>query len=230
MRARARHLTIEAQPALKPLLQQGQVADEVITWDDPDPAWDQQIEIVELPRVFRTTLDSIPQCIPYLKCAAAQQEAQADGHREIRAGLVWGSSTYNAARSIPLKELAPLFTTPDAKFCSLQAGPQRSQLEPWAASIEDLHDEAGGILGAANAVKSLDLLITVDTMMAHLAGALGQRVWTLLPYGCDWRWMLDRTDSPWYPTMRLFRQQRPGDWQSVVEAVRAELQRFRAEF
>lgn len=230
VRARARHLTIEAQPALKALLQHGQLADEVITWDDPDPPWDQQIEIIELPRVFRTTLDSIPRSVPYLKCAAADQNARADGHRAIRAGLVWGSSRYNAARSIPLRELAPLFTTPYVKFCSLQAGPERSQLEPWAACIPDLYDESGGILATANTVKSLDLLITVDTMMAHLAGALGQRVWTMLPYECDWRWMLDRTDSPWYPTMQLFRQPRPGDWQSVVEAVKAELEKFQAEF
>ncbi len=225
IRRRARSLIIESQPPLKALLEQARIADHVITWGEVEPFWDQQIEVVELPRVFRTTLNSIPDFVPYLNVPSIQSISRHDEARPLRVGLVWASGNYNSARSIPLKQLASLFDIPDIRFYSLQAAPERSDLQVWSGKVCDIYNAASCPLDAANALASLDLLLTVDTMMAHLAGAMGRPVWTLLPFACDWRWMAARADSPWYPTMRLFRQPRPGAWASVVANVDQELRK-----
>ncbi len=222
LRRQAKRVVIEAQPALKELLLASNLADEVITWREKEPFWDQQIEVIELPRVFRTTLATIPARVPYLSVpgpAIRQTRGEA-----LNVGLVWSSSTYDPSRSIPLAHLARLCSTPGVSFHSLQADPDRADLRQCAAPIADLFDVSGSIVAAAKTLCSLDLLITVDTMMAHLAGALGRPVWTLLPYCADWRWMLDRDDSPWYPTMRLFRQHSPDNWDAVIRNVSAALQ------
>jgi hypothetical protein len=219
IRERARSLTIEAQPALKSLLAQSQLADGVITWGEPEPFWDQQIEIVELPRIFRTTLETIPHNIPYLRARRPPARAQQNGIERLRIGVVWASSTYNPARSIPFNRFARLFEATGASFFSLQAGEERAQLARWSQTVEDWQTDSACVVATAEKLNALDLLITVDTMIAHLAGALGRPVWTLLPFQCDWRWMLAREDSPWYPTMRLFRQPRPGDWDRVIAQV-----------
>ncbi len=226
IRQHARALTIEAQPALKPLLEESQLADAVITWGEREPPWDQQMEIIELPRIFRTRVETIPDTVPYLKVAGAPAIAGDSGIRTLRVGLVWASSSYNPARSIPLQEMAQLFDVPGVSFFSLQVGEEREQMKPWSREIADLQTDPVCALATAEKVKSLDLVITVDTMMAHLAGALGRPVWTLLPFQCDWRWMIAREDSPWYPTMRLFRQPGPCDWRSVISCVRRALERL----
>ncbi len=223
IRKQARSLAIEAQPRLKSLLQDSQLADHVFTWGEPEPHWDQQMEVVELPRIFRTTLKTIPNHVPYIDVPAS---CPRQNHRSPRVGLIWASSAYNPARSMPLEQMAPLFDIPDISFFSLQAGPERAELLPWSNRIPSLHQEGACVSADAARLKNTDLLITVDTMMAHLAGAMARPVWTLLPYECDWRWMLDREDSPWYPTMRLFRQPRPGDWPSVIQRVRQALRDF----
>ena len=224
IREKARTLAIEAQPTLKPLLCESRVADQVFTWGEPEPNWDQQIEVVELPRIFRTTLQSIPSVVPYLDVPCTGLSCPYDGARPLRVGVVWAASTYNSARSIPIEDVAMLFGLPGVRFFSLQAGIERSEIEPWSARVPSLCEELSDPVGTARSLKNLDLLITVDTMVAHLAGALAIPVWTLLPFACDWRWMLDREDSPWYPTMRLFRQPNPGDWKPVLERIRHELE------
>lgn len=221
VRAIARSVTIEVQPALKLLLEQAQIADYVITWGEPEPAWDQQIEIIELPRIFRTTLDSIPSTVPYLKITDA---SECNGSRPLRVGLVWASGSYNPARSVCFDQISQLLDVDRAAFHSLQAGDERRQIAKCNGRIVDLHDDSACLLDTAQKVNQLDLVITVDTMMAHLAGAMGRPVWTLLPYEGDWRWMLKREDSPWYPTMRLFRQLTPGDWSDVIGRVKRELE------
>jgi hypothetical protein len=115
--------------------------------------------------------------------------------------------------------MAPLFVTPGARFYSLQAGPDREDLRRLSVPITDLNDPSACVLDTAKQLNGFDLVITVDTMVAHLAGGMGIPVWTLLPFQCDWRWMLARDDSPWYPTMRLFRQTRPGDWAVAMDRV-----------
>lgn len=228
IRRQARTVTIEAQPALKDLLGQLKIADGVITWGEAEPFWNQQIEIVELPRVFRTTLETIPCFVPYLDVAgettAPLVRPAEDGR--LRIGLVWASGGHNLARCIPLRQMNTLFAISGVCFYSLQAPPERQELSPWASQIADVYDWAASPLQAARTLKSIDLLVTVDTMMAHLAGALGRPVWMLIPFACDWRWMLDRTDSAWYPSMRIFRQPRPGDWASVIASVEQELRKL----
>ncbi len=223
MRPRTTRLTIEAQPALAAFLRECQLADEVITWGDREPHWNQQIEVVELPRVFRATVDSIPAITPYLRVADVQSR-RSRGAIPFRVGLVWASSVFNPARSITLNQLEPIFSMEGVQCFSLQVGNERAQLRDYRKNIVDLSSETADILVTAQAVVSLDLIITVDTMMAHLAGGLGCPVWTLLPFASDWRWMLTRSDSPWYPTMRLFRQPVSGDWESVILQVVDELQ------
>lgn len=227
LRKQTASLTIETQPALKRLIQEAGLADRVITWGDPEPRWDRQIEIIELPRIFRTTLQTIPAAGPYLK--AEPRSALRGNGRKFRVGLVWASSLYNAARCVPLSELKPLFDG-DIDFFSFQAGDNRAELDAIKLPIADAFDRSGCVQAAANGISGMDLVITVDTMMAHLAGALGLRVWMLLPFQADWRWMLGRDDSPWYPTMRLFRQEADGDWSVPVARLRAALQASASSF
>ncbi len=223
IRQKAATLTIEAQPLLKSLLDQSDVADSVTTWGEREPAWDQQIEIVELPLIFRTMIQSIPHQNPYIHVPAVTRNCSVQGNAAMRVGLVWASSAFNPARSILLEQLAELFDFSKVSFFSFQAGEEHAQLAPWANRVSNLYVEGQSVLETAMSLNTMDLVITVDTMTAHLAGAMGLDVWTLLPYVCDWRWMLHREDSPWYPTMRLFRQPRPEDWRSVVNRVKSAL-------
>ncbi len=134
----------------------------------------------------------------------------------MKVGLVWAASVYNPLRSLRLDELAPLFQVPGFSFFSLQAGPACDELRPFADVVENLSEHAADVLETAEKLLAMDLVITVDTMTAHLAGALGIPTWTLLPFACDWRWMTNRSDTPWYGSMRLFRQEIPGEWAPVV--------------
>lgn len=217
VRSVARSVVIEAQPKLKTLLAESGLADEVITWSEPESPWDQQLEVIELPRIFRTTLDTIPDRVPYIHACALRVHMLSTRPTSFRVGLVWNSSAFNPARSICIEHIAPIFNVPHVTFFGLQAGPEHTELSPWSSAVIDLYDRVSTIHDTARVLKSLDLVITVDTMTAHLAGALAVPVWTMLPYECDWRWMLHRSDSPWYPTMRLFRQPEPGNWSAVVD-------------
>src|SRR5205814_2130572 len=130
-----------------------------------------------------------------------------------RIGLQWGSGAWNAARSVPLRTLLPIFQVPGLEYYSFQRGAQRAELNTFhpGCRIFDVAGDSPEIVEAAADLMHIDLLITVDTMLAHLGGALGKPVWVLLPWESDWRWLLERRDSPWYPTMKLFRQPSRGD-------------------
>jgi ADP-heptose:LPS heptosyltransferase len=230
LRRDAASLTVETHPEMVSLLRGVESVDEVITWTDPQPQWDQQIEIMELPRSLGVTMNTITAGALYISV---------DQHRLVRSlsalgnsarpkiGLLWASSNWDPARSIPVAELEPILRLPSLLFCSLQRGPELAQLETArrVCPIHDTSEHSPEPADTAADILNLDLVITVDTMVAHLAGALGKPVWTLLPHRADWRWMLDREDSPWYPSMRLFRQPEPGDWRSVVARVAEELRR-----
>jgi hypothetical protein len=224
LRRIAASVTIEAQPKLKGLLAESDLADGVITWTDTEPAWDSQVEVMELPRIFRTRLDTIPCSVPYLQ--VDRRRALPEGGDTHRVGVVWCSSVFNPARSIPIQELSQIFEIPNVCFYALQCGPEHEEIAPWQPKVHDLHNRLITVQDTAAILCDLDLLITVDTMAAHLAGALAIPVWTLLPYECDWRWMLEREDSPWYPSMRLFRQPAPGDWSAVVSRLKQALSEF----
>jgi hypothetical protein len=132
---------------------------------------------------------------------------------------------WNPARCIPLKLLAPILDADRFDFYSFQRGPQREELSgmPQRIAMHDTATHSAEIIDTAADLTHMDLLISVDTMAAHLGGALGIPVWLLLPFEADWRWMLEREDTPWYPSLRLFRQQKQGDWTSVIGSLRNEL-------
>jgi hypothetical protein len=166
-----------------------------------------------------TTLATIPADVPYLHADPAAVEAwraKLDAGGKWKVGIVWaGRATHDndRNRSLPAAALAPLEQVSNVHVYSLQKGATAPTFMIDRAS--DLHDFAD----TAAAIAILDLVISVDTSVAHLAGAMGKPVWTLLPHRPEWRWMLDREDSPWYPTMRLFRQSRAGDWAGVIARV-----------
>jgi tetratricopeptide (TPR) repeat protein len=189
------------------------------------PEFDCHCPILSLPFAFKTQLDSIPADIPYLKApaeaAARWREILPVKKDRLRIGLVWAGNPgrkLDQRRSLQPEQLAPLFEVGGAEFFSLQKGNPVSMI----SSFPQVNDPSGKLTDFAEtaaAVENLDLVITVDTAVAHLAGALGKPVWVLLGFVPAWRWMLDRADSPWYSTMRLFRQPAMGDWNTPMEQV-----------
>jgi Flp pilus assembly protein TadD len=189
--------------------------------------------LTSLPGIFGTELDSIPATVPYLAAKPARIEhwrwvfADRLPVDSLRVGLVWaGRPTHgnDVRRSLSLAALEPLADSAGVAFVGLQKGPAATQVEHFGdGRILALSDELTSFAETAAVVANLDLVIAVDTAVAHLAAALGKPVWMMLPWLPDWRWLLDRDDTPWYPTMRLFRQPRPGDWRSVVARVASEL-------
>jgi hypothetical protein len=209
------------------------------------PPFDLYASIMSMPLAFRTRLDAIPADIPYLHAEPAKASAWAErlgARRRPRVGLVWsggfrpdepGQWGVNRRRNIPLAMLAPLAGA-DVDFYSLQKGePAESELaerlaEGWSGPamtnfVSELHDFSD----TAALIENLDLVIAVDTSTAHLAGALGKPVWILNRFDSCWRWLRERTDSPWYPSVRLFRQKTFAEWAPVIEDVAAALKAFR---
>jgi tetratricopeptide (TPR) repeat protein len=222
--ARGGKVVLEVQ---KPLLPLARLADAVVVGrGDALPPFDLQCPLLSLPLVFGTTLETIPATTPYLtpppERVAHWRERISDAPG-LKIGIAWAGSPVHKNdrnRSISIERLKPLFELSGARFFSLQVGPRAVDLaaiEP--VPIVDLSGELTDFGETAAAIANLDLLICADTAIAHLAGALGKQVWIILPFAPDWRWLLGRADSPWYPSMRLFRQPQPGDWDTVVGAV-----------
>jgi hypothetical protein len=213
LRERAREVTIWAQERLLPLLPHVRGIDRALPLHDgvPDCEYDVDVEIMELPHLFRSTLRTLPARVPYIDV----DRAALPPTNARRVGIVWKSGDWGHERNVPVEFLRPLAHMRNVELHVLQHGVARRQW-PYARSI--MHPESDA-LADARIMGALDVVISVDTFAAHLAGAIGARVWVLLPRDCDWRWMKDRDDSPWYPTMRLFRQERPGDWEPVIARV-----------
>jgi hypothetical protein len=229
IKQRARTVTILVQPQLVDLLQgSADFGDVRNGWTQmPPPPHDIEIEVMELPYAFRSTLSTVPAAVPYLPLAnvharAAQLPALTVGSA-LRVGLLWSASDWDTSRSIPIEALEPLADLGGVEFYSLQQGESAQDSVRAGFPITPLSLFTKEIGSAAAAMLELDVIITVDSMAAHLAGALGRPVWVLLQHECDWRWMRSRADSPWYPSMRLFRQHRPRDWRFAVQAAAAAL-------
>jgi hypothetical protein len=207
-----------AQPALIPLLRTIPGVGRLLPLHDdvPEAEYDVDVEIMELSHVFRATPDELSRGVPYLH--ADPVPLPRDGRLVV--GIVWRAGEWDDRRSIPVSLLAPLAKIPGLALHVLQRGPALDE-RPDGFGVVSGSDDAAE---AARVARALDLVISVDSMPAHLAGALGVPVWTMLHSEADWRWMDGREDSPWYPTMRLFRQPRPGDWPSVVSRVARELE------
>jgi hypothetical protein len=185
----------------------------------PDVEFDCDIEIMELAHALRVDAQAIVCPVPYL-FPKLPTRLQPPGRSELSVGLVWCAGNWDSRRSLPAQCLAPLSRVAGARLYSLQRGPAAAEAESIPA-----HDiSTDDVEVAAAALQTLDLLISVDTFAAHLAGALGIPVWLLLHSQCDWRWMDRCSNSIWYPTMRLFRQARAGDWLPVIRDVAADLQ------
>ena len=227
-------IIVAAQRALMPLLEQSGYS-QVVDREKVLPAFDVHAPLLNMPRIFRTELDSVPRDVPYLAADPGRISTwgeQLAKYPGLRVGIAWrGDKGYrfDRSRSILLQSFAPLAQIPGVWLISLQKGFGSEQIAEVADRfvVVDLgpsFDQASGaFLDTAAVMKNLDLVVTCDTAIGHLAGALGVPVWTAIPQPSDWRWMLDRTDSPWYPTMRLFRQSRPGDWDDVFAKMQTEL-------
>lgn len=251
LKAVAREVIVWAQPGLIPLLETADGVDQLLPLHDgtPDIACDADVEVMELPHVFRTTLETIPCAVPYLHAPAedgfvhglnatrrrdpgatspsgtTRFDPDADAaaaHRMTRnIGIVWQSGGWDDRRSVPTAVLEPLARIPGIRLIALQQG---SALDEWPPEWGPVGSTPDPRVLAAR-LRACDLVITVDSFPAHLAGALGVTTWTLLHADPDWRWMDEGERSPWYPTMRLWRQHRAGDWSEVIEAMAAELRR-----
>ena len=229
--ARGGRVWLESPPELLRLLSRIAGAERVFAAGTApaDFAW--QCPLLSLPFAFGTELTTVPAAIPYLAAepeAVARWRQRLASRPDLRVGLTWaGRRTHrrDRARSLPPEALAPLAGIQGAAFYALQK--EAASPLAWA---EDLAPRLGDFADTAAAISALDLVVTADTAVAHLAGALGKPVFILLPWVSDWRWLEARADSPWYPTARLFRQRTPGGWDRVVTEVMQAIGQFRASF
>ncbi|HXE55992.1 MAG TPA: glycosyltransferase family 9 protein, partial [Tepidisphaeraceae bacterium] len=197
---------------------------------EPLPPFDVFCPMMSLPAVFNTTLQTIPADVPYLKPDPTRveqwRERIAQEPASLKVGLCWAGNAglkEDAKRSMDLSRLAPLASVPGVRFYSLQKGEAAKQSAPPAMELVDWTAELTDFADTAALIQNLDLVISVDTAVAHLAGAMARPVWVLHRFSPDWRWFLDRPDSPWYPTMRLFRQPKMDDWETPVREMTDEL-------
>ena len=202
----------------------------------PLPAFDVWSPLLSLPRLFGTRVETIPANVPYLGVRPPIIERwrrRLDGVAGLRVGLVWGGSPRHLndfRRSVDLARLRPILDVPGVSFVSLQVGPRAADLAalPTGAMV-DLSAELTDFSETAGAMMNLDLIIAVDTAVVHLAGSLARPTWVMMPFTPDWRWMIGREDNSWYPTLRLYRQSAPSDWDGVIARVAADLAALAAQ-
>ncbi len=228
-------VVVECQKPLRKILATCPGIDQLVASGSSLPAFDVQSPLQSLPRWFRTTIDSIPAAVPYLSVdpnLKAEWRDKLAAVRGFRIGINWhgrgGMGSYRK-RDVPLNEFSILARIPNVRLVRLQKDVEPGELDDTRQSVPlielgDFDTDHGAFMDTAAVMANLDLVITSDTSVAHLAGALGVPVWLALPVASDWRWLLERSDSPWYPTMKLFRQTAQGDWKGVFERMAEELQ------
>lgn len=216
-RLRAAEVILWAQPQLLTLLRTVRGIDRLLPLHEgePDLDYDVDVELMELPHALRLDMADLPGPLPYIYVSGPKPPR---GTLQ-RIGVCWQSGDWRTERSVPPEILRPWLSLRGIRWFNLTYPPQASELPAAPIACRDLAEMAVRL-------RLLDLVITVDTMVAHLAGALGIPVWLMLDHDPDWRWMSGRNDSPWYPTMRLFRQSSPGDWAGVIDEIRRELLRL----
>jgi tetratricopeptide (TPR) repeat protein len=233
---RAPNLVVACSPELRPIIeQQPGVLRTFDRWELAGP-FAAYCPLTGLPRLAKTRLETIPADVPYLAAEPALIERWRQrlsalvpaGHKRV--GIVWaGRPTHNndRNRSVPLSTFAPLGQIPGVSLLSLQKGPGQAQIAKYfgRAPLISLGPELDNYRDTMAVLDQLDLIVTVDTSVGHLAAAMGRPVWIMLPYAPDWRWLLQREDSPWYPSLRLFRQSEPKRWDDVMERVTIALRR-----
>ncbi len=234
------HVILGVPNALAGIMRTLKGVERIVTDGDPVPEYDLNCAMMSLPLAFGTTRDTIPAAVPYLHAEAAgiaHWRDRLSGLKGRRVGLVWAGKSrpwdliqvaIDQRRSMRLAALAPLASVEDCDFVSLQVGDpgQQAAHPPAGMVLHDFTSEMSTFADTAALVANLDLVISVDTSTAHLAGAMGKPVWLLNRFDTCWRWFLERDDSPWYPSMRIFRQPMSGAWQPVVRAVADALRGF----
>jgi len=228
------HVVLAVRDRMTRLLRGLPVPVTLIAEDSKPKKLDFHAPLLSLPHLFNTTLETIPAPVPYLKAEpekVAEWRERLGGHG-FRIAIAWQGKTQginDSNRSFPVAALAPLAALPGVRLISLQKGEGSEQLDrlPAGMSVERLNEDFDSgfdaFIDSAAVMEACDLVVTLDTSIAHLAGALGRPTWTALQKVPDWRWLLERTDSPWYPTMTLYRQTRVGDWDSVFAAMARDL-------
>jgi hypothetical protein len=231
-------VVLECQPALARLFQQIKGMEQLVVRGRPLPPFDRHCPLQGLPARFDTSLETIPAPIPYLatdaqlvkKWERRLRDAGVGRTGRMKVGLVWaGSVKGSRERSRSLEVFAPLAGVGGVDFVSLQVGPDATQAKapPQGMRLADFTGSLTDFAQTAALIQNLDLVISVDTSVPHLAGAMGQKVWVMLPWVADFRWLLGRSDSPWYPTMRLFRQRSAGDWTGAVGEIAEALREMK---
>ena len=232
------------QKPLVTLIKRCKYIDKVISTEETVPHFDVYLEMMSLPYILKTRLDTIPCEIPYLYAdeqLTDHWKNRLAADKNFKIGICWNvnenysslaTRTKAAQRSIKLGQLIPLCTIPGTTIYSLQKTTGTEQLENLTDNVKiisfdgDFDQSNGRFMDTAAVIKNLDLVITVDTSIGHLAGGLGANTWIIRQNPPDWRWILNRTDTPWYPTVRLFKQPTPGDWETVIEEVAQELKKY----
>ena len=231
MAARVRRVLVECPAPLTKLMARCAGVDDVIATASPLPSCDYHIPMMSLPGAFATNLDTIPRNVPYLAVPGELRDAWSErvgGQGQFRVGVVWKGSHHhqrNTWRSPGLAAFRPLFDVQGVHWVSLQKDDEASDMRTlrMTSKLVALGGRLRDFSDTAAAMAHLDLIISPDTAVAHLAGALGRPVWLLLPHVAEWRWLMARDDSPWYPTMRLFRQHTRGDWTEAIGRMAADL-------
>ena len=229
LRARGASVTALVQPLLRDVLRESGLVDAVVAEGEPLPGFDCHVSMLSLPALLGTTATSVPASVPYLKAPERSRiRIGAHARTRLKVGVFWAAMPGHALdrqRSCPFSEFLALADNPEVLLFSLQGGVSQKDIEQ-AGAASLVHDVGRGIFDfaeAASVLTQLDLLITIDAPLAHLAGGMGLPAWVLLPYNADWRWGDGRADTPWCPSLRLFRQQSPGDWRSALAQVRTSL-------
>lgn len=222
--ARGATVLVEMYADLAPLFEALPGVAQVVLPDETMPEHDLLTPLLSLPHAFGTVLETVPATVPYVTVPDSCRRrwaARLGPRRAPRVGVAWWGSQHIAKRSMPIAALAPLLLRDGVAFHALQKEIVPAD-QAWIAAHRRVTDHSaalGDFADTAALIAHMDLVVTIDTAVAHLAGALGRPVWIMLPFSADWRWLCDRDDSPWYPTARLFRQRRPGDWDDVVRRV-----------
>jgi tetratricopeptide (TPR) repeat protein len=233
--ARGLRVILEVQQPLVRLLRSLKGVEQVVAAGEALPSFDLQISMLSQPRVFGTTVETIPQECPYLhaedRLVASWRERLGDDPR-LRVGLVWAGNprredptltAIDRRRSMAPEQLAPLFDIPEIKFFSLQ---KYGAAMPSTYPLNDMMGEMNDFADTAGLIANLDLVIAVDTAVAHLASALGKPVWMLDRFDACWRWLVGRDDTPWYPTLKIFRQKKAGDWDAPISEIAHQLRQI----
>jgi hypothetical protein len=214
----ASEVIVWAQPSLIELLKTVNGVDQLLPLHEgtPEVEFDVDVEIMDLPHVFRTTITTIPAKVPYFN---VNPKKLTSNEKLLKVGLVWQAGDWDQSRNVPFMMMKSFFEVKGIQIYILQSNPYAAG---WERGMGTFPGEFN-LYEYAQIVKSLDLLISVDSMPAHLAGALNIPVWLMLQAKADWRWMENRADSPWYPSMKIFRQKKQGEWKDVIVSITKEL-------